>query len=134
MPKIAKEFKWSNNQKSGVEYNDINEVQHLIKKHEFIFNPENEVMNKVKAEMGNIVKNSNGMLKGVYLFKDHGTFGDGKQYPKRERNPDKKRKINPEDKAIFVGGNHVGYLISNVPWLNPNTWKGLGLKLETIPV
>ena len=32
MPKIAKEFKWSNNQKSGVEYNDINEVQQLIKK------------------------------------------------------------------------------------------------------
>ena len=57
MPKISKEFKWSNNQKSGVEYNDINEVQQLIKKHEFIFNPENEVMNKVKSEMGNIVKN-----------------------------------------------------------------------------
>ena len=69
------------------------------------------------------------MLKGIELYENNGTFGQGK-YPKRG---DKKRKINAEDKAIFVGGIQVGYLISAIPWLNPVTWKGMGLKLNTIP-
>jgi hypothetical protein len=101
----------------------------LVKKHEFIFNPANGVMSKLKSEMENYVKDSNGFFK-LDLFEDNGTRGNGR-YPKRS---DKRRKINPEDKSIYVGGMHVGYLQSTVPWLNPDTWKGLGLKLDTIPV
>jgi hypothetical protein len=82
VPPIQKEFKFSNSVSIKV-YNDLNEASNVVKKHEFIFNPVNGVMDKLIASMVDIVQNSNGMLKGFHLFKDTDeTFGQGK-YPKR---------------------------------------------------
>ena len=70
------------------------------------------------------------MLKGYYLFDDEPQqyFGGGK-YPKR------KMKYSPavEDKAIYLKGIHVGYMLSAIPWLHPVSWKGIGIKLDNIP-
>jgi len=74
------EFKFSGSQPRV--YNDHREAEHLIKKHEFIFNPENHVLSKLKSQLEEIVKQPNGMFSKVDLFEDHGTFGQGK-YPKR---------------------------------------------------
>ena len=32
------------------------------------------------------------------------------------------KRLSEEDKAIMIGGFHVGHMLSNVPWLNTNTW------------
>ncbi len=55
-------------------------------------------------------------------------YPNGRRYPKRLK--EYKHKL--EDKAIYLGGIEVGYLISNVPYLNPDTWKGVGLPLSSL--
>jgi len=44
-------------------------------------------------------------------------------------------KFNPtsEDKSIFVGGIHVGYVKMTVPWLNAKFWSGLGIGFDNMP-
>lgn len=63
-------------------------------------------------------------MTGYFLFDSEATtfFGQGK-YPKR------RRKFEPqkEDHAIYFGGSQIGWAQSTVPWLNTNTWGGLGI-------
>lgn len=52
-------------------------------------------------------------------------YPHGRRYPKRLR----EYKHKPEDKAIYVGGIDIGYMIVNIPFLHPETWKGFGIPL-----
>jgi hypothetical protein len=54
-------------------------------------------------------------------------YPNGSRYPKRL----KQYKHKYEDKAIYIGGVEVGYLIANVPYLNPDTWRATGMPLTT---
>lgn len=54
-------------------------------------------------------------------------YPSGRRYPKRL----KLYKHQPENKAIFMGGVEIGYLIANVPYLHPDTWRGFGIPLSS---
>lgn len=71
-------------------------------------------------KLQNLVEKSEGALKGYHLFSS---------------GSNKRTKFTPsaEDKAIFIGGIQVGYMLSKVPWLNTNTWGGLGIALNVVP-
>lgn len=86
----------------------------MIAEYKFLNDPKNNLIEDLKVKLSETVKNSNGMLRGFRLYKDNGTFGHGKYYPKRMRtyNP------NPEDVGIFLGGVQIGYMVNNIPFLH----------------
>jgi hypothetical protein len=81
---------------------------------------ENLIYENLVPKLQELVKKSEGALKGYHLF---------------DRGSTKRNKFTPsaEDKAIFIGGMQVGYMLSKVPWLNTNTWGGFGIPLNVVP-
>ena len=107
---------------------DRSTARFIAAKHEFILDPVNELMEKLKQHLNELVKSSNGVIKRYYLFGED-NVDESRRYPKR------KRKFNPssEDKSIYLGGIHVGYIIPAVPWLSTKAWEGIGVALNTVP-
>ena len=88
----------------------------------------------LSKKLESLVSSSNGALRGFHIFETdiNKIYPNGRRYPKRKikYNPD------PLDKAIYVGGQCVGYLKAHIPWLNANTWKlqkGLGIMPSVLP-
>ena len=48
-----------------------------------------------------------------------------RRYPKRL----KEYRPSNEDKPIHLAGHKIGYMISNIPYLNTNTWNNYGRPL-----
>ena len=79
-----------------------------------------------------LVEESNGRLKGFYIWPHHLPGGNELIYPNGRRYPKRLRqyKHQPEHKAVCIHGVEVGYLIPSVPFLHPETWKGNAIALE----
>lgn len=91
-----------------------------------------QVEEKLIPRLEKMVRESEGRLKGFFIWPHHKVGGmekiyaNGRRYPKRLR----EYKRQPEDKPIYLTGIEVGYLITNVPYLHPEAWKGAGLPLQ----
>ena len=90
-----------------------------------------KMMEKLIPKLEELVQKSDGALKGFDIFDEFKPgYVDVGSRPRRMR---KLNKYTPEDKAIMIGGFHVGHMLSNIPWLNTNTWKGRGLSIGDLP-
>jgi hypothetical protein len=56
------------------------------------------------------------------LIYDYGN----RRYPKRLK--EVKRK--PEDRAIYLNGVEIGFMIARVPYLHTDVWNGQGIALQ----
>jgi len=110
---------------------DREDALFLVQQQKFINDRSNHIISKLRPKLNHIVENSNGVLKGYHLFDDGpDPYEDGsRRYPRRQL----KYNPSPEDKAIFLGGVQVGYMISQIPWLNTRTWNGFGIALNNVP-
>ena len=90
-----------------------------------------KIIEKLMPKLDKIVQKSNGLLKGFEIFDEFKPWfvPDGGR-PRRMR---KLNNYGPEDKAIMIGGFHVGHMISNIPWLNTNTWNCRGINIGDLP-
>ena len=52
----------------------------------------------------------------------------GRRYPKRLRD----YQPQPENKTIYVAGIEIGFMISNVPYLHADAWKGTGVPMSNV--
>ena len=110
---------------------DREDARFLVEQLDFISDRGNHIISKLRPKLDHIVENSNGVLKGYHLFDDglDPYEGGSRRYPRRQL----KYNPSPEDKAIFLGGVQVGYMISQIPWLNTRTWNGMGIALNNVP-
>jgi hypothetical protein len=78
------------------------------------------------------VKESNGRLKGYYIWPHHRIGGHELIYPEGRRYPKRLRNFVPslEDKVIYINGVDVGYMLPSVPNFHPETWRGQGIALQ----
>ena len=88
-----------------------------------------EIKQKLIPKLKQLIENSDGKLKGYYIWPHHLEGGMDRIYPQGRRYPKRLRKYQPkpDDKVIKLHGVEIGYLIPTVPFLNCSTWKGIGL-------
>ncbi|CDW84922.1 UNKNOWN [Stylonychia lemnae] len=109
--------------------NDDREIQHLIQEQKSI-DPKS-IENVLIPKLEQLVLESNGRLEGIFIWPHYRAGGQDMIYPDGRRYPKRLKLYNPkpEDKVIYLAGIDVGYLISGVPYLHPQTWKGPGIPL-----
>jgi hypothetical protein len=92
---------------------------------------EDEFVPKLKE----IIASSNGRIEDFYLYPQHRPGGldliydsGRRRYPRRLK--EKKRK--PEDRAIYLNGIEVGFMIARVPYLHTDCWgnQGIGIQVQ----
>lgn len=77
---------------------------------------------------------SNDKIKDFFIWPQYKVGGmeliypNGRRYPKRLR----QYKHEPENKAIHINGIEIGFVISAVPFLHVESWKGIGIKINPI--
>jgi hypothetical protein len=103
---------------------DYIEIKNMIRELESI-EPE-RIQNELIPRLRKLIEESNGKLKGYYIWPHHLPGGEEKIYPNGRRYPKrlKEYKHHPENKAIYMNGVEIGYMIPSVPYLHPETWKG----------
>jgi hypothetical protein len=73
-----------------------------------------------------LIDDSNGRIKGYYIWPQYLPGGIDKIYPNGRRYPKRLKEYQhePENKAIYLNGVEVGFVIPTVPYLHPDVWKG----------
>ena len=104
---------------------DREDAEFLVKKYNFITDQTSEVLEKIIPKLEELADKNKGVeLKLFDMNENHSG-----RYPRR------KMKFQPtsEDKSIFVGGIHIGYVKMNIPWLHPKYWSGFGIGFDNMP-
>jgi len=78
------------------------------------------------------VEDSDGRIKGFFIWPHHRVDGESLIYPQGRRYPKRLRlyKHQLENKAIYVGGVEIGFLISNIPYMHAQALEGMGMPIS----
>ena len=97
-----------------------------------LLDPE-KIYEEFLPKLQQIVQESNGRIKDYYIYPQHRPGGldliydyGRRRYPKRLKEFTRK----PEDRAIYLNGIEVGFMISRVPYLHTDTWAGQGISIQ----
>lgn len=109
--------------RESVFVDDYIEIKNILNEMK-VLDPQ-RIQDEFVPKLKEIIANSNGRIEDFYLYPQHRPGGldliydsGRRRYPKRLK--EKKRK--PEDRAIYLNGIEVGFMIARVPYLHTDCW------------
>ena len=117
--------------KESIFVDDYIEIKNILSQLD-VLNPD-RIQDEFIPKLKEIITGSSGRIQDYYIYPQHRPGGldliydyGRRRYPKRLKEYIRK----PEDRAIYMNGVEIGFIISRVPYLHTDAWNGQGISLQ----